>query len=383
VVDSGSGGGRCDDARRPAEVSARAPWCTLERAARAGHGTVLVRGGPYPRLTFADRQRRIAFRAYPGERPTIEGVTVEKSSGFSFTGFRFTREVDLTSVSHLSFADNLSPLWPAGDQTLSGYLVTGVSDASWTRNEVTNGWMGIHFRWNGVKRVRIAGNSFVRLGGQGIHLERGRRVWIERNRFADIRPRLDIDPAAHADAVQTLGPSRHVIFDSNLVTGGRGFMIQFSRGDYGIPDGQTGMVVENNLFTGIDFGIRVFSAPGIRIVNNTDWGTQTGSGSGIDFETRLGANLPTTGALLRNNIVKRLDVFPGNGYREDHNLIVTGPRKGRHDLSRPPVFVDPMADWRLAPRSPGSGAGTRAGAPSRDRTGRLRPSNPDLGSDQS
>src|SRR5207237_7415250 len=142
---------------------------------------------------------------------------------------------------------------------------------------------------------------------------------------------------------------------------------------YGMRAGQRRMVVQNNLFTGRDFGIRVFSAPGMRIVNNTVWGTETGSGSGIDLQQRVGANLPTTGALLRNNVVKRLYVGLGTTYRSDHNLIVTGPLRGRHSLSRAPRFLNAPGDWRLAPGSPGIGAGTLTGAPRRDRTGSLRP----------
>jgi hypothetical protein len=364
-------------------VSAHAPWCTLERAARAGRGTVLVRGGPYPRLRFTGRTKPIAFRAMPGGRPTVDGMAISYSRQFSFSGFRFTGEVDLTRVSHCSFAGNLSQLTPNGTQTPSGYVVAGVAHASWTRNEVTDGWIALHFRYYEVKRVRIAYNRFTRLGGQGIHLQQGDHVLISHNAFTDIVPREDIDPGAHADAVQSLGPSRSVKLDANSVIGGRGFLIQFSPEDYGKRAGQRRMVVQNNLFTGRDFGIRVFSAPGIRIVSNTVWGTETGPGTGIDLESRVGANLQTTRALLRDNLAKRLDVRSGTTYRSDHNLIAKGPRRGSHNLSGTPLFVAPGTDWRLLPGSPGRGTATRQGVPRRDRRGRLRPSAPDVGSEQS
>jgi hypothetical protein len=355
----------------------------LGRAAEAGHGTVLVRAGRYPRVRFQNRTGPIAFRAAAGERPTVAGATIGDSSGFGFKGFRFTREVDLTNVSHCSFVGNVSPLRPAGSQTLSGYLVTGVSHAVWRGNTVTNGWIGIHFRGSGVRDVQIVDNGFERLGGQGIHLQEGDRVLVARNRFAGIVPRADMDPAAHADAVQTLGPSRNVTFDGNLVTRGRGFLIQFAPADEGLRAGQTGMVVQNNVFAGRDFSLRVFSAPGIRIVNNTVWGTQSSPGTGIDLRPPVAGNLPTTGAVLENNIVNRLYVTSATTYRGGHNLIARGPRKGPHDLRGTPRFLNSPYDWRLAPGSPGIRAGSAAGAPRRDRLGRPRSGRPDLGSDQS
>ena len=51
-----------------------------------------------------------------------------------------------------------------------------------------------------------------------------------------------MDPAAHADAVQSIGPSRRVVFDGNRVTGGRGFIVQFGPDDYDLRDGQREMV---------------------------------------------------------------------------------------------------------------------------------------------
>jgi hypothetical protein len=156
----------------------------------------------------------------------------------------------------------------------------------------------------------------------------------------------------------------------------------FAPADIGMQAGHARTVVQNNLFTGRDLGIRVFSAPGIRILNNTVWGTELGHGSGVELAGPVGANLPTTGALLRNNILKRLDIGDGTAYRDDHNLIVTGPRAGPHDLFREPRFASPPDDWRLAPGSPGRRAGTLSGAPRRDRTGRPRPRDPDLGSEQ-
>jgi polygalacturonase len=135
-----------------------------------------------------------------------------------------------------------------------------------------------------------------------------------------------MDPAAHADAVQALGPSRHTVFDGNRVSGGRGFLLMFAPADIGMRAGQLGVMVKNNVFTGRDFGVRVFSSPGIRIVHNKVWGSQTGPGTGIDFEDPMGDNLPTTHAVLRNNVVKRLDVSPSTTYRSEHNVIALGPR---------------------------------------------------------
>jgi hypothetical protein len=106
-----------------------------------------------------------------------------------------------------------------------------------------------------------------------------------------------------------------VVFDGNTVTGGRGFLIQFAPSDYGMAAGHVGMVIRGNVFRGRDFGIRVFSAPGIQILNNRVWGTSHGHGSGLDLEAAVGSNLETTGAVLRGNRVRRLDVAPGVTYK--------------------------------------------------------------------
>ncbi|MFL5883775.1 MAG: hypothetical protein ACJ77M_01780 [Thermoleophilaceae bacterium] len=268
VVDGRSRGGRCSDSRPPARVSVRTPWCSLGAAVRMAKGTVLVRRGSYPALSFDDHVTPIAFRAYGRERPSVGLVSIGDSAGFSFRGFRFRSEVDLTNVSHCSFSDNVTVQRPAGLRTLSGYTVTGVRDARWARNSVRRGMFGIHFRWGGVKNVQIVGNRFEKLGGQGIHLQQADNVRIARNVFSDIVPRRDMDPAAHADAVQALGPSRDTVFDGNRVSGGRGFLLMFAPADVGMRAGQLGVMVKNNVFTGRDFGVRVFSSPGIRIVHN-------------------------------------------------------------------------------------------------------------------
>lgn len=326
VVDAQSLGGRCSDSRPSDAVSARAPWCSLTRALEARRGTVLVRAGTYPALKLDGFHGRVAFRAWPHERPTLQWMDATDSSGFSFQGFRFTGEVDMTNVSGFSFSDNLSTFVPNGTQTLSGYVVTRGSDGVWKHNTVMDGWIGIHFRWGGAKNLRIEGNRFQRLGNAGIHLQEGDHVLIAANRFADVVPRSDMDRAAHTDGVHCLGPSHDVVFDGNRVTGGRGFLIQFAPFDTTLPAGQTGMVIRNNVFTGRDFGIRVFSAPGIRILNNRVWGTSVGPHSGIDLQAAEGSNLETAGAVLRGNVVKRLDVAKSVTYTGSRNRIVTAAR---------------------------------------------------------
>ncbi|MFL5909245.1 MAG: right-handed parallel beta-helix repeat-containing protein [Gaiellaceae bacterium] len=324
VVDGKSG--HCSDARPARAVSARKPWCSLDRALEAANGTVLVRAGTYAPLKINGFHGRIAFRAWPRERPTLRWIDATDSSGFSFQGFRFTGEADMTNVSGFSFTDNLSTFKPNGGQTLSGYVVTGASRGTWQGNTVSGGWIGVHFRWGGAKDITIAGNRFRDLGGQGVHLQDGSGVLIARNRFEDIVPRRNIDPAAHADAVQCLGPSRDVVFDGNRVTGGRGFLVMFAPTDDALPAGQTGMVIRNNVFTGRDFGIRVFSAPGIRILDNRVWGSSGGPHSGIDLQAAVGGNLETLDAVLRGNVVKRLDVARSVSYTGLQNRIVHAAR---------------------------------------------------------
>ena len=66
-----------------------------------------------------------------------------KYRGFSFGGFRFRSEVDLTNVSHCSFAGNVTVLRPKGTRTLSGYTVTGIANARFAGNLVSDGMIGI------------------------------------------------------------------------------------------------------------------------------------------------------------------------------------------------------------------------------------------------
>ena len=134
-------------------------------------------------------------------------------------------------------------------------------------------------------------------------------------------------------------------------------------------------MVQNNVFLGRDFGLRVFSAPGIKVLNNTIAGP-AGQDLGLSFVKSVPA---TTGAVVANNLISYFEAREGVTFAaEDYNGVGqrgTGmylPPIGPHDRSGTPQLVNPQPpDWNvsLAPQSFGVGAGSSAYAPSVDVAG--------------
>lgn len=372
-VDRESRAGRCDDARPAAAVSATEPWCSLQRAAAATPDgeTVVVRGGTYPRLRIvgAARTSPVTFRAADGERVVVAGLTLQRSSGWRFEGLVLTALSDLTSVSDLAFDRNEVSLQHRGASTSSAFLVTGARHVSWTGNHIHHGHTGILTRWGGLEDITIRGNRFEHLGGDGVFVRFGRRVTIADNQFTAVAAVAAVDRFAHADAVQVVGRSEDVHLVGNVIREGRGFIIQFGPSEAGQAGaGHLRMVVDGNLFTGPDFAVRVFSAPGIHITRNTAWGTSTSMTGGIDLRNPDGVNAPTTDAVLTNNVIRRLNVESQVSFAAFASNVVEkaalapGHLGGATNDLPPAPFVDAAAgDYRLAPGTPLAGvAGTAA-----------------------
>src|SRR4029079_2580068 len=107
-----------------------------------------------------------------------------------------------------------------------------------------------------------------------------------------------------------------------------------------------------------------------------------GFGNGLDVRDRMGPKAGrTTGLVMANNLVRRLDVEESAGFAvRDHNLVETGPLSGPDDTRGVPRFLDLGGkDYRLLPGSPGVDAGDPAVAPVVDYLGLARLGPPDVG----
>ena len=399
-VDAASVGGRCSDARPAAVVTIATPWCSLAAAAAAAPGgsVVQVRQGRYPQLDLGSYapSAPVTFEAYGSEWPEIAGMSIGSSGAplsrnFAFEHLKFTNAVTLTNFADANLSYDEIALTEVPPSSCSGPPRTGTcavrtpsalvlnppgDNFTFADNYVHDGDLGILTRQPGpmtpFQNVTVDHNTFQHMGGVVMHVYDARGWRISGNEFADDGVYANIDPDVHPDAVHLVGPADGVLLDGNYVhstVGGRGFLLE--------PVGAAArdVVLQNNVIVTGDFGVRVAgAATGLRIVNNTLWGTEVGPGEGLDVETA------TAGAVVENNIVRSFDA--ASPVREDHNLIVhrfdaARHRPGRHDTRRTPRFAAPW-DLHLAPGSAGIGAGDPAAAPDHDADGYPRVF-PDLG----
>jgi hypothetical protein len=144
VVDGGSVGGTCSDARAPAAVSVTTPWCTIVQAVKAAPSgsTVFVRGGSYPyqRLHgLGSRTDYVTFEPYGydagnAEIVTIAGISTASTGFLRFQGFHlvgndtsgFVPAARIYLYSHdIQFVDNEMTGEGAFLQTAAHVLIQG------------------------------------------------------------------------------------------------------------------------------------------------------------------------------------------------------------------------------------------------------------------
>lgn len=369
-IDLRSRGGDCDDSRAQAAArSAATPWCTLAAAARRARpgSTVLVRGGSYPggAVEGVNARRPVTFKPYPDESPVLRGLRVTRSSGLRFERLRITDQTVLDNVSRVSISN--SDISPHGIQIDSSHHLrfenNVIHDLTMRIDRASGRCVpprcGYGFRITASHDLRIADNVFRRIPGDGIQSGMGRRIVIEGNEFTQIRP--FVDPAEHSDAIQFYGGSARLTIRGNHFHDTRGPLI----GDPYIGQKNRGLVVENNLIVDqTDWGLKVYDAPRMKLVNNTVWDARLGVVLAGNSSRRVRAF---------NNVLERLRAPRGSFALEDYNLIGGGYRRGRHDLALQPRFADRAAgDYGLLGSSPGIDAGMSRGAPRRDRRGRTR-----------
>ncbi len=377
-VDGGSRGGPCSDSRGAVEAADPAtPWCTIGRAAVAAPaaGTVLVRAGEYARTTITGEARpeTLTVKPYGTEQPVLRGLTVTRSSGYSFEGFRIIDATVLDGSTDIALRKNdISPhdvRVPSGARlTFEDNYIHDLTIPGGRCGDAVRCGYGI--RISAATDVTIRGNRFVRIPADGIQMGANENVLIEDNEFADISP--FIDPNEHSDAIQFYSSSRNATIRGNWIHGTiRGPILAGTT----VGQAQTGLTIENNLIVpDKDWGLNLFNAPGAKVVNNTVWGA--GNTESLIFRDIDGV-APTRDAQVFNNILYRFTADPAMFALEDYNLVVNGLRGGTHDIAGPPRFADqPSGDFRLVGGSPGIDAGLSTGAPDRDRTGQTRVDTP-------
>ena len=393
-VDGSSVGGACSDARTAADAASSAtPWCTLDRAVEASPlqgGTVLVRGGTYPRLTITSFSRagQLIIRAFRGEQPRLQGLKVTNSSRLAIEGFRIDEVTELLgTVRDLTLRNNdISPrdvFVENGEDLL--FEDNHIHDLEMATDPDTKNCIpprcGYGIRIVKGKRVTFRRNLFRVIPADGIQAGEAVDYEIVDNTFDDIRVDPTQDPDEHSDAIQFYRNSQNLLISGNTFRGTRGPLIQESceKGDPPGTFAHHGLRIENNVFVRQrDFALKICNAPGLRLLNNTAWDPGQAV-SRVIITTPYMETDQTTAVVAANNIIEEFratDVFDV----EDYNLIGDGPRAGSHDLAGPPYFADPAADdYRLVGGSPGIDAGTSGhGAPARDRDNAVRHDTPTI-----
>jgi hypothetical protein len=383
-ADPASRGGKCDDDRSAADArSPKTPWCTVAHAlAAAGpDGVVALRGGTYDAIAVTGVRRSTWATLAParGEHVVVRhGLTVQGSSHVRIRGLALrstTTSSSVMSSDHVALEDN--------DVAGEGLVVRAVAHVTIAGNVIhdlqrrpgSEGLEGYGIWANanatGAPSERLTDlvvrdNTFRGIPQDGVQVGGGparvARITIAGNRFSDVVRR---QPEDHSDAIQIMGGAK-ITISGNHVTHAEECVLV---GD----DVTRELVIENNVMIGsphMGNCVQVFQAPGARIVNNTFWQQAAGWPQALVIGT---GDAPVT---VANNIVNRYQVQDPAGaaaLRQDYNLIVTGPRVGRHDAATAPRLT---RGWRLAPGSAGIDAADAAVAPSRDRLGRKRRDDP-------
>jgi hypothetical protein len=375
VVDIRSLGGHCSDARALSAVGITTPLCSLTRAlALAPSGSAIrVRSGAYPTLwlPYFSRRSRVTVEGFGNEHPFVEGVEIgtlhgPRSRHLTLQGLRIGNPgIGLTNFDHIQIIGDeiaLSPVAPTGcssaTQTCDVHTPAGIrlnmpgSNLAIEHNYIHDGSFGVQFE-NGsppagphrplsttYRNVSVNDNTFARMGDVVVELENFENATVSGNRFMDDRARSDVNPYCHCDSVHVIGGGDGLHLNKNVVTGGRGFLLQ-----PGAAEGNckprcetfTRVHIDYNELLGPDFSMRVISSPGVRIVGNTIWGSEPGGDLGLT----LYADTPaTTRAVILDNIIRDFALYGAVGVaREGYNYIeqwVQGPglraHPGRRDV---------------------------------------------------
>jgi hypothetical protein len=350
----------------------------LARNPRSAGKTFLVHAGDYGDVDLRGvrHKRAVTFRAAPGARPVFDYTTMGDTRGLRLRGLRIVGGIDIQP------GDNRRIQIVHND--IGGYAGVGVNVRERSRDILIKGNRFHDLRFSAqndiagygvrvssprveIRRVRIVGNTFERLGNDAMEIGGVEGVLVARNvvRGVDIEP----GSGAHADPfflwagtrratirgnrfignnqpVYLRGGTAHVVFENNVVAKSDNWCMQV--GGKGLPgDGIAGLVMRNNTVWGCHFGGVVFGGAG-------------------------------GGWRIQNNILQTLSGAHPTGHIDvqGYNLIRSGWRT-RADRRGRPRFVDAAhGDFRLARGSAAVDAGTSAGAPRHDLLGHRRRDDP-------
>jgi hypothetical protein len=366
----------CSDTRAVSAVSVAAPWCTIDRALEGAPGgsVVTIAGGTYDSAAIdrVDRDRRVTFKPVRGANVTLKGLTVERSSGVRFQGFRFTGRVWVLTASNVQIVGNaFSPqgivarsadsvviarnrfrnLTYDGSPVGAGYAISLLGGARGPGASPLN------------SDITIRGNRFTHIPADAIQAGTVTNLLIERNEFDHVEPFLRA--TEHSDAIQLLGTSKKVRIKGN-------YFHDMPRALIAKRAAFHGLVIENNLMVRLSgLAVNIYDAPAVRVVNNTIWKSGL---LGLRFRDLPQVPEKMERAVVANNIIDSVGFARSQMAFEDYNLIgkrKAGVRFGRHDAFGKPRFAR-RGNFQLSRASRAVDSASAKYAPRRDRVGRSR-----------
>jgi hypothetical protein len=371
LVDRSSG--NCESKESNDAGTTVRPFCSISAAVASAEDddVIQVRAGSYPPLDVRGlaRAKYLTIRPRGRERVRLQGAYIDQSSHLRLRGLRITGPVLVAGSDHIQLVRNdVSPRGLTVRPGSSHLLIARnrIHDLDYSARDLNGGYaVLLAGGGGGIRDVTVRGNHISGIPIDGIQLTTVTNLVVEGNEIEQVRkpPGSDV----HSDAIQLLGGTG-IVIRSNYIH-------DTSHGVMNTDNHLEGLTLMNNVIVGITggFGTMLRDASPVTIANNTFWDTKYG------VVIRRQANDVT----MLNNILNHFDAGQSHLRYEDHNMIPTGATYGPADILGPPQFVNPGAgDYRLAPGSPGTGAGTAKGAPRVDRHGRRRGNPPDLGADE-
>jgi hypothetical protein len=331
--------GNCDQT-----VSSNSATQSALTSAAVG-SVVCLANGSYGSLSLSMKRPApgVTLRAQNPGGATLAGVNI---SGGGVAVERFiTGSVNVTSSANgIALRHN----------SISGGVYVIGSSSSYAKN--------VEFSGNLIKPGTGSGekDTFMVQRFEGLRIENN-QLWV-----AD-------EDGGHNDGLQTVWGGRGLIFKGNWIRGGAG-----SQGFF-IKDGEvTNVTFEDNLVAGRPSKAPYAGSPlqFFDVVSNSADPFYTGYGMSIRHNTIwsnpnivYARECQNKGILVEFNVMDGWSAPDGNScvlsqVTQDYNVVTSGTigKRGAHDVSSPPTFVDSAnQDWQLTSSSAGNFSAGRAG----------------------